>query len=61
MYDRSMEHLVFISNITTDTTNTNTNQSINHMLGDILISTQLLVTHLVTTFSVGDNRDIVGI
>ncbi|XP_041771583.1 band 3 anion transport protein-like isoform X5 [Anopheles merus] len=27
MYDRSMEHLVFISNTTTDTTNTNTNQS----------------------------------
>ena len=31
------------------------------MLGDILFSTQLLVTHLVTTFSVGDNNDIFGI
>ena len=31
------------------------------MLGDILISTQLLVTHLVTTFFVNDNHDILGI
>ena len=31
------------------------------MLGDILFSTQLLVTHLVTTFSLGDNHDTVGI
>ena len=30
---------------------------INHMLGDIMFGTQFLVTHLVTTFSVGDNHD----
>ena len=34
---------------------------INHMFGDILFSTQLLVIHLVTKFSVGDNHDILGI
>ena len=28
------------------------------MLGDILFSTQFLITHLVTTFSVGDNLGI---
>ena len=31
------------------------------MLDDILFSTQLLITHLITTFSVGDNHDILGI
>ena len=32
----------------------------NHMLDDILFSTQFLVTHLVATYCVGDNRDILG-
>ena len=32
-----------------------------HMLGDILFSTQLLVTHFVTIFSFCDNHDILGI
>ena len=31
------------------------------MLGDIFGSTQLLITHLVTTFSVGAIYDILGI
>ena len=31
------------------------------MLGDILFRIQLLVTHLVTAFFVGDNHDILGI
>ena len=30
------------------------------MLGDILFSIPLLVTHLVTTFYVSDNHDILG-
>ena len=34
---------------------------VNHMLSDILFTTQLLGTHLVTTFSGGDNQDILGI
>ena len=34
---------------------------INHTLGDILFSIQLLITHMVTTFSVEDNHDILGI
>ena len=33
----------------------------NHMPGDILSSTQILITHLVTSFSIGDNHDILGI
>ena len=33
----------------------------NYMLDDILFCTQLLVTHVVTTFSVGDNHDILEI
>ena len=31
------------------------------MLSDILFSTQLLITHLVMTFAVGDNHDFLGI
>ena len=31
------------------------------MFDDILFGTQLLVTYLVMTFSVGDNHDILGI
>ena len=36
-------------------------QLANHVLGNILFSIQLLVTHLVTTFCVGDYHDIPGI